>query len=54
VNEQLNERWHQVCQLSVSEPDSEKFLKLVAEVNVLLDARNAEITALRRSPTSVR
>ncbi len=54
MNEQLNERWYQVCQLAVSEPDSEEFLKLVAEVNVLLDERNTEMTALHRRPTSVR
>jgi hypothetical protein len=51
MNEQLNERWYRGYQLAVAEPDSEKSLKLVAEVNLMLDARDSEITALRRRPT---
>jgi hypothetical protein len=45
VNEQMNERWYQVCQQAVAEPDSDKFFKLVEEVNLLLDARDAQMTA---------
>jgi hypothetical protein len=49
VNEQLNERWYQTCLLAVAEPDSEKFMKLVTEVSLLLDEKDAETTALRRN-----
>jgi hypothetical protein len=29
----MNERSYQMCQLAVAKPDSENFMKLVAEVN---------------------
>jgi hypothetical protein len=52
MNEELNERWGQLCQLSLVEPDSERFMKLVEEVHLMLDVRHAEITALRRGEKS--
>jgi hypothetical protein len=47
MNNRLNELWYQICQLSIVEPDSEQFLRLVAEANLLLDIRNAEVNTLR-------
>ena len=49
MNEQINERWYQMCQLAVAEPDSEKFMKLVTEVNLLLDEKEVKTAAIRRS-----
>jgi len=54
VNEPLNERWSQICQLAAVEPNSKKLKILVDEVNFLLDLRDAALTAARRGPTSVR
>jgi len=51
LSEQLNERWSELCRLAVVEPGSEKLLKLAAEVNRLLDVRDAALTAARGGPT---
>jgi hypothetical protein len=48
LSEQLNERWSQLCQLAVVEPDSAKLVKVAAEVHLLLDARDAALAAVRR------
>jgi hypothetical protein len=51
LSEQLNQRWCQLCQLAVVEPGSEKLMKLVREVNLLFDARDASLTAAQGGPT---
>jgi hypothetical protein len=49
VHEHANERWYQLCQLAAIEPDPEKLLALVSEVNRLLKAKDEACNALRRS-----
>jgi len=51
LNEQLNQRWSQLCQLAVVELGSEKLMKLVTEVNLLFDARDASLTVAEGGPT---
>lgn len=54
MNDQMNERWQQLCQLAAVEPDSNKLSKLIAEVNFLLDTRDdVALAAARRSQTRV-
>jgi hypothetical protein len=47
MQEQANERWYQLCQLAAVELDSEKLMKLVAEVNLLLEAKEVALTSMR-------
>jgi hypothetical protein len=39
--EQENQRWYQLCQLAVVEPDPEQLMELVTEVNRLLEAKES-------------
>jgi len=48
MDKQFNQLWYQLCQLAIVEPGSKNFLNLVAEANLLLDVKDAEITALLR------
>jgi hypothetical protein len=50
MHEHANERWYQLCQQAAIEPDSEKLLALVTEVNLLLDAKDAAHAAIRCGP----
>jgi hypothetical protein len=53
VHEQANERWYQLCQLAAVEPDPEQLMKLVTEVNLLLEAKESALTHIRRGTISV-
>ena len=53
VHEQANERWYQLCQLAAVEPDPEQLMKLVAEANLLLEAKESALTHIRRGTISV-
>jgi hypothetical protein len=53
VHEQANERWYQLCQLAAVEPDPEKLMTLVTEVNLLLEAKESARARLRRGVISV-
>ena len=48
VNENAHERWYQLCQLAAVEPDSIKLLKLLEEVNFLLDVKEEARAAGQR------
>lgn len=53
MHEQENERWYQLCQLAAVEPDPEQLMKLVAEVNRLLEAKESAPPHIRRGTISV-
>jgi hypothetical protein len=48
-NENENELWFHLCQLAAVEPDPEKLLRLMAEVNFLLSAKEDSLAASRRT-----
>ncbi len=47
MDDLLKERWFQLCQLAAVEPDCEKIVAIVSEVNRLLEAKQAAVNALR-------
>ncbi len=52
VHEQSNERWYQLCQLAAVETKPEQLMKLVTEVNLLLEAKES-LPHIRRGTISV-
>jgi hypothetical protein len=45
-----NERWMRLCELAANEQDPEKLLKLVMEINRLLDERESLLKGQRTIP----
>ena len=43
------ERWMDLCELAAKEQDPEKLLKLVQQINQMLEEKQARLDALRRS-----
>jgi hypothetical protein len=40
-----NQRWRELCALAAKETDQEKFMKLVEEINRLLEGRESKADA---------
>lgn len=53
MQEQSNERWYQLCQLAAVETNPEKLMKLVAEVSLLLEAKESALPHIRRGTISL-
>jgi hypothetical protein len=43
--EENRERWMQLCEQAANEQDPEKLMKLVAEINLLLEAKQKRVQA---------
>lgn len=50
MNDFTNERWMRLCELAANEQDPEKLLKLVVEINRLLDQRETLLKGQRKIP----
>jgi hypothetical protein len=50
TNDFTNERWMRLCELAASEQDPDKLLKLVMEINQLLDERESRLKNQRSVP----
>ena len=49
-----NDRWRELCQAIVEEPDSNRLMELVTKLNRVLEERETEVSRLRSngSPSS--
>ena len=48
---ETRERWQRLCELTAEEQDHEKLLKLVKEINDLLEAKEKRLAMQRKPPS---
>lgn len=44
-----NDRWRELCQAIVEEPDSNRLMELVTKLNRVLEERETEVSRLRNN-----